>query len=83
MTACMTAVTAYLHLPPGDRLQAGVRDLEGGVVEAFDVPELKHVVQHHQQSGEPEQAADQDEHLQVSDNMINRLGVDIIILGSG
>ena len=52
-----------LNLPPGDGLETGVRDLESGVVEAFDVPELEHVVDDHDHPGHPEQAADQDEHL--------------------
>ena len=52
-----------LHLPPGDGLQAGVGDLESGVVEALDVPELEHVVDHHYHPRHLEQAADQDEHL--------------------
>jgi len=52
-----------LHLAPRHRLQARVRDLERRVVEALDVPELEHVVHHHDQPRHPEQAADEDEHL--------------------
>ena len=43
--------------------ETAVGDVEGGVVEALDVPVLHYMVDHSEGSGQPEEDADQDEDL--------------------
>ena len=52
-----------LHLPPRHAVQLAVRDPQGRVVEALDVPELEHVVDDDDKAGHPEEHRDEDKGL--------------------
>ena len=52
-----------LHLPPGHRVQTTVWYLQCGIIEAFNIPELEDMVDDNNESGQPEEDADEDKNL--------------------
>ncbi len=58
--ACLGGEQTLLHVPPAHRVQLRVADLEGGVEEGLDLPELEAVDDDNDDAGGPE--GDGDEH---------------------
>jgi hypothetical protein len=58
--SCLGGQQALLHIPPAHRVQLSVADLEGGVEEGLDLPELEAVHDDNDDAGGPE--GDGDEH---------------------